>query len=524
MSSRVGVVRCLDWPVVAACVDEDTPEAIWGLPLIIIHAGRVVSCSAEARAEGVRLGSRQRDAQQACPGAIRLSASPERDQRVFDRLLTALGEVVPLVGVLEPGLLHLGATGMARYYGSEVASAEVLRQAVARSGIPARVALGFADTLFAATQAAHSAGREPDAVVIVDPGGDARFLAPLPIDVLDDPGLAALCHQLGLHTLGAFAALPRPLVTERFGLPGVLLHQLACGEDPRHRQRQDIPASLDVVWRADTPCESSEQLAFAVSTTAERFLQGLLAQHLVAQAVEVMLVDDDGQSHVRVWSHPRYFSATELVHRVRWQSESLGQDHSSPIDKRGIVEVHFRAKNPHSAWGQEDSLWGSAHRDASVVHAVSNLQARLGHTAVAQAVTASGHSWADRQKRIAWGDHSPASAEETTGGWAGQLPTPSPATVFSPPLPVEVRDGAGAPVVTLPVGAGLSAAPRWILSGQSERQITAWAGPWPVMERWWDAAHSRFHHRIQLLDERGVGWLVSSDEGSTAWVVEARYD
>jgi protein ImuB len=517
-------VRCLDWPVVAACVDEDTPEAIWGAPLIVVHAGRVVSCSAEARAEGVRLGSRQRDAQQACPGAVRLSASPERDQRVFDRLLTALGEVVPLVGVLEPGLLHLGATGMARYYGSEVASAKILRQAVLSSGIPTRVTLGFADTLFAATQAAHSAAQQGEAAVIVESGGDAAFLAPFPIDVLDDPRTAALCHQLGLHTLGAFAALPRPLVTERFGLPGVLLHQLACGEDPRHQQRQDIPASLDVAWRAETPCESSEQLAFAVSTTVEGFLKGLLAHHLVAQAVEVTLVDDDGQSHVRVWSHPRYFSAAELVHRVRWQSESLAHDRSSAVDKRGIVEARFRAPHPHSAWGQEDSLWGSAHRDASVVHAVSNLQARLGHTAVAQAAIAPGHTWADRQQRMAWGDHPPATTEGAGGAWAGQLPAPSPATVFSPPLPVEVRDDAGAPVTTLPVGAGLSAAPRWMLSGQSQRQITAWAGPWPVMERWWDAAHSRFHHRIQLLDERGVGWLASSDEGSTTWVVEARYD
>jgi protein ImuB len=57
--------------------------------------------------------------------------------------------------------------------------------------------------------------------------------------------------------------------------------------------------------------------------------------------------------------------------------------------------------------------------------------------------------------------------------------------------------------------------------GTAAVPITAWAGPWPVTDRWWDAGGSRFH-RFQIVDDTGAAWLlVLDDEG---WWAEARYD
>jgi protein ImuB len=524
MSTRVCVLRCPDWPLVAASLDNDTPEAVWGVPMMIIHAGRVTSCSPEAREQGVFIGQRLRDAHTSCPTISRVPWSPERDQRVFDGVMATLADVVPLAWVIEPGAVALGAAGIARYYGSEENSARVLAQTVVAHGVPHPVALGYADTLFAADLAAHSAVSQPTGVVCVPPGADREFLCDLPTSCLGDDEMAALCAQLGLHTLGQFAALDRDQVAERFGHRGTLLHQLASGEDPRHYAPTDIPPSTDVVWRSDEPCESGEQLAFHVSSSATRFIAQLLEQRCVVQSVDITLVDDRGEEHRTLWSHPRYFTAADLTHRVRWQAESLADHHGTSEYQRGIGEVRFVAKNPHSAVGQEESLWGRAHRDTALHHTVSSLQGKLGHQLVSRVITHPGHDITGRQQRIPWGDHQPPDDGDRVTHWAGQLPAPHPATVFSSPLPVDVVDATGEPVWTLPVGAGLTSSPHWLISRDSRRRITAWAGPWPVMEKWWESRQTRCVHRVQLLDEAGIGWLVKTRDGEAGWVVEARYD
>jgi protein ImuB len=50
----------------------------------------------------------------------------------------------------------------------------------------------------------------------------------------------------------------------------------------------------------------------------------------------------------------------------------------------------------------------------------------------------------------------------------------------------------------------------------------AWAGPWPVDERWWDPVAHRRRARFQMLDETGVARLAVVEAGQ--WWVEADYD
>jgi protein ImuB len=52
--------------------------------------------------------------------------------------------------------------------------------------------------------------------------------------------------------------------------------------------------------------------------------------------------------------------------------------------------------------------------------------------------------------------------------------------------------------------------------------VTAWAGPWPVDERWWDARAARHLNRFQLIDETGCAWLLLQE--GERWLAEARYD
>jgi protein ImuB len=105
--------------------------------------------------------------------------------------------------------------------------------------------------------------------------------------------------------------------------------------------------------------------------------------------------------------------------------------------------------------------------------------------------------------------------------WPGQIPAPAPATVFGSPLAASVTDGSGQPV-SVSGRAQVSAPPAWLSAdGGPARAVTAWAGPWPVTERWWDPPHARRQARFQLVTEDGSAWLAVLQHGR--WLLEASY-
>ena len=105
--------------------------------------------------------------------------------------------------------------------------------------------------------------------------------------------------------------------------------------------------------------------------------------------------------------------------------------------------------------------------------------------------------------------------------WPGSLPAPLPATVFADRLPVGVLDGAASSSRRRP--RQLTAAPAVAHRRAADAApVAAWAGPWPVVERWWDAERAERLHRFQIVDADGCAWLLVRDDDG--WWAEARYD
>src|SRR5690606_14155399 len=97
--------------------------------------------------------------------------------------------------------------------------------------------------------------------------------------------------------------------------------------------------------------------------------------------------------------------------------------------------------------------------------------------------------------------------------WPGSLPAPAPARVHQPPLAAEVVDPTGAPVRVS--GRGLLSAPpaRVAVAGEGPRPVRAWAGPWPIDERWWDPARHRRRARLQAVTDVGTAHLFAIEGG-----------
>ncbi|MFT4124470.1 MAG: DNA polymerase Y family protein [Microbacteriaceae bacterium] len=513
MSARTIVLWCPDWPITAAF------PASTAVAVALVADGVVAACSAAARAAGVRRGMRMRDAHARCPGLLVHAHDPGLEARAFEPVLRRLEALSPGVQPLRPGLVALGARGPERYYGGERAAALALCGALDELGIPGSLA-GIADGPFAAEQAARQASPRPgptaaDRVLIVPAGRTAGFLAPLPVAVLGDDELGTLLPRLGVHSLGAFAALPRPQLRDRFGERAARLHTLAAGEeDDALRPRVPAP-ELTAALELEPPLERVDQIAFAVRPTAERFVDALLAAHLVCTTLRIEAETAEGGLWARGWLHPRSFSPADVVDRVRWQLQALGESASL---RSGIARLRLVPEVAEPVASHERGLFGSGPPER-VHRAMARVQGMLGHGAVLQAAVGGGRMPGERAVLVPWGD--PVDARRAAQPWPARLPGPAPAAVLPVRRPVHVLDDRGAAVDVDERGA-LSAAPARISTGDAGRALTAWAGPWPLEERWWDAEAARSAHRLQAVDETGSAWLLVLEGG--AWYLEARYD
>ena len=116
----------------------------------------------------------------------------------------------------------------------------------------------------------------------------------------------------------------------------------------------------------------------------------------------------------------------------------------------------------------------------------------------------------------------PRPASGPRGPWPGRVPPPSPATVWSEPVPAEVVDEEGRPVVVDGRASPSGAPSRVSVDGGRWKEIGAWAGPWPVDERWWDLDTHRRLARFQVVAEDSTAHLLAVEGGR--WWLEATYD
>ncbi len=521
---RVLVVWCPDWPVVvaAAAGAVTTAAGMVGAPVAVVAADHIVACSAAARAAGVRRGQRLRDAQRHCPALIVHARGVDAEARAFESVVTTVEAFCPRVEVLRPGTCAIGARGPARYFGGEDALVCKIRQAMADRGFACRI--GVADGVFAAQLAARS--HQPG--VVVQPGETPRFLAPHPARLLDYPELTGLLARLGIHTIGDFAALSADDVLARFGSDGVTAHRLARGLEPRPLAPRSPSADLSAAMEFDPPAVAAEPVVFAGKALADRLRANLAGRGLTCVRVEVQVGFEHGGTCSRLWRHDGLLSSLAVAERVRWQldgwrtgASSGPADEPACAERGGVTALRLIPDQLVPDEGRQLGLWGEALAGDRAARAAARVQSMLGHEAVTRPVLAGGRGPGDQVVQVPFGDirTPPRPADRP---WPGRIPAPSPATVYRVPLPASVTCASGE-LVTVTGRAAVSAPPaRLVIEDRSPLEITAWAGPWPVCEQWWDQARGRRLARFQLVTQDGAAWLAAIEAGH--WIIEASYD
>jgi len=176
---------------------------------------------------------------------------------------------------------------------------------------------------------------------------------------------------------------------------------------------------------------------------------------------------------------------------------------------------------------EQDLLWGGASGADSRAHrAMERIQGLVGAESVLVPEEQGGRTPRDRTLLVPWGQEPPA-IRRIDLPWPGRLPDPAPATVLAVPEPIGLLD-AGGRAVSVTERLRVTAPPTWAVVGGDSVAVEAWAGPWPVVERWWsEDGDWRAFLQVALADGRAVlvaYRAIHPADHPAEWTLEAIYD
>lgn len=186
--------------------------------------GVVASCSYAARTYGVRSAMPMARAVKLCRNLIIVSSRHSAYGEVSAQVMERLRDLTALVEPLSIDEAFLDVSDLSDA-GEQIARG-IQRRIRDELGLPC--SLGVATNKLVAKiatdvgKAAARGGNPPNAITVVPPGGEAQFLAPLPIEALwgVGPKTAAKLHELGVETIGELARQPEKELGARYGSIG----------------------------------------------------------------------------------------------------------------------------------------------------------------------------------------------------------------------------------------------------------------------------------------------------------------
>ena len=255
----------------------------------------VLDCCTQALEAGVYPGMDLARAAMRCPDAEFLPADNDTYHAVQQQVDAALRQFTDRVETAGLGAWFVDVADMARMYPEDSELAERMLQA-AREHSELHLQLGLASSRFTAQQAAYTAA--PDSPVVIPAKRDRAFLSPLPLTQLPvDDELLRRLDILGIHSLGALAALPRLALIRQFGSLAGLIHDMAAGRDPRPVYPEAPPLELRHHHLFEPATADLQRLHTRTEAMSKVLGQTLQQQGYQAQGVRIHMEDETRKRH-----------------------------------------------------------------------------------------------------------------------------------------------------------------------------------------------------------------------------------
>jgi DNA polymerase-4 len=333
----------------ASVEQRDRPE-LRGRPVIVgadpRGRGVVSAASYEARVFGVRSAMPISRAARLCPHGVLVPVDMEKYARVSEEIMAILGDFSPLVEPVSVDEAFVDLTGTESLFGAPADTVQRIKQRI-REATGLGASAGLASNKFIAKIASDL--RKPDGLVIVPPGREAAFLAPLPVERLWGVGKATArsLAALGVASIGQLQRLPRATLVSRLGGHGADLHALAFGRDDRPVEPWTPPKSMGAETTFERDVDDRARLETTLRGQAERVARELRAGGVAASRVTLKLrfadfhtitrshTGDPTQDGLELYRRAAgLFARERLVQRVRLigvSASALGRPESGQL-------------------------------------------------------------------------------------------------------------------------------------------------------------------------------------------------
>ena len=180
--------------------------------------------------------------------------------------------------------------------------------------------------------------RKPDGLVLVQPGAEADFLAPLPIGVI--PGLGPKTEEklqlMGIRTVGDLATHETYRLIQALGTAGALLQRLAEGRDrsPVEGARPARTISAETTFEYDVTDHT--QLEKSLRHLVDRVTERLRADGVKARTVSVKLKLPDFKLMSRQVSRTSPTDEGEIIFRAARAALERSHLESQPVRLIGV--------------------------------------------------------------------------------------------------------------------------------------------------------------------------------------------
>jgi DNA polymerase-4 len=303
----------------AAVEQRDRPE-LRGKPVIVGGGGPndrgvVSTASYEARAFGVHSAMPLRTAGRLCPQGIFVPVDGAKYLAASKDVMAVLRRFTPLVEPISIDEAFLDVTGSRILFGDGESIGRQIKDEV-KSTVDLTISVGVATTKLVAKIASDL--RKPDGLVVVQPGNEATFLAPLEIRRLWGVGekSAATLREYGVRTIGDLAALPDDLLIRRFGKHGASLALRARGLDDDPVADRDAAKSIGHEHTFDVDTADREQIERTLLAMSEGVAGRLRDSGVRATTITVKIRDTTFRTITRQRTLPDATDMTDAIFRT----------------------------------------------------------------------------------------------------------------------------------------------------------------------------------------------------------------
>ncbi len=302
MGERARLIIHLDLDAFFASVEVLEQPDLAGKPVIVAarpqDRGVVAAASYPARVFGVRSAMPTAMALRLCPQAVLLPPRHALYWQYSERVMAILRATVPLVEQMSVDEAYLDPTDQLGTWDDGVELAQSLQRRV-REEVGLSASLGVATNKLVAKVASDL--RKPGGLVVVRPGEEEAFLAPLSVRVLwgIGPRTEERLAMLGVKTVRELALAPEDALTQVFGRHGREMTRLARGQDERPLVTEHERKSISQEHTFSTDVTDPRDLSRHLWRLSQRVVETLKRSNLTAGTVALKLRYADFSTHTR---------------------------------------------------------------------------------------------------------------------------------------------------------------------------------------------------------------------------------